>query len=171
MIGSLLTVVEHFMDQLQIAVTFGFGLLFQLFFLLLPVNLRNWTADQLNILTYLAMQSFAGGVLFFILPTVIGVYSLSWSQGGYLFLCLNTAAFLRVVWKIPLERSYPVTSEVEAVAPIVFNDVYSEEKMLLLDAASAQVEANSRVDRIRSQLVRVNPERQSLIRGGGSRGR
>lgn len=164
-----MSVLEYFMDQLQVALTFGCGLVFQLLFLLLPVDLKNWTQDLLSILTYLAVQSFSAGILFFVLPSAIGVYELSWSQGSYLFLCLNMVAFLRVVWKVPLERSYPVTAEVEAVKPIVFHDLYHEDKVALIDAATAQVEANERLGRIRAQLVRIDSERQGLIRGSGNR--
>lgn len=164
-----MTILEYFMGQLQIALTFGCGLILQLFFLMLPVDLKNWNQDLLSIFTYLAVQSFSAGVLFFVLPPVIGVYELSWSQGSYLFLCLNMVAFLRVVWKIPLERSYPVTAEVESVKPIVFNDLYHEDKVALIDAATAQVEANERVERIRAQLVRIDSERQSMLRSPGAK--
>lgn len=164
-----MTILEHFMGQLQIVLTFGCGLLFQLLFLMLPVDLKNWHQDLLSILTYLAVQSFSAGVLFFILPPMIGVYELSWSQGSYLFLCLNMVAMLRVVWKIPLERSYPVTAEVESVKPIIFNDLYHEDKVALIDAATSQVEANDRVERIRAQLVRIDSNRQTMLRSLGSR--
>jgi hypothetical protein len=152
------------MDQLQIGLTFLCGLLFQAFFLWLPIELKNWHDDLLNILTYLAVQSFSAGILFFILPTVIDVYYLSWTQGSYLFLVLNTVAFLRVIAKIPLEKSFVVTAEVEAVERIVFSDLYSDDKAALIDAASSRDEANFRVERIRQTLVRVNRER-SLLRG------
>ena len=95
---------------------------------------------------------------------MIEVYALSWSQGSYLFLVLNTAAFLRVNAKIPLERSYPVTAEVAAIDPIVFHDIFNEDKAVLIDAASSRPEANLRVERIRQNLLRINRER-SLLRG------
>ena len=157
-----------YLEQLQIALTFLCGVLFQAFFLWLPIELKNWHDDLLNILTYLAVQSFSAGILFFILPTVIDVYQLSWSQGSYLFLVLNTIAFLRVIWKIPLEKSYVVTAEIEAVERIVFNDLYSDDKLLLIDSASAREEANFRVERIRQTLVRVNRERTLLRPPPGS---
>lgn len=156
--------IEFYQTELQAILTFLCGIAFQFLFLWLPVDLKNWHDDLLNVLTYLAVQSFSAGVLFFILPSVIGAYSLSWSQGSYLFLVLNVIALLRVVWKIPLERSYPVTAEVEALKKIVFNDLYGEEKSTLIDMASALPEANHRVERVRQQLVRVSKE-ASLLRG------
>jgi hypothetical protein len=157
-------VVDFYREELQAVLTFICGLLFQGLFLFLPVDLKNWHDDLLNVLTYFAVQSFSAAVLFFLLPGIVGAYELSWPQGCYLFLVLNTLALFRVIQKIPLERSYPVTAEVEAVQKIVFGDLYTDDKLALLEAATAQAESNRRVERIRSQLVRVTREK-SILRG------
>jgi multidrug transporter EmrE-like cation transporter len=154
--------VTFYRDELQALLTFLCGFVLQLFFLFLPVDLKNWHDDLLNVITYLAVQGFSAGVLFFFLPEVIGAYSLSWGQGVYLFLVLSTLALLRSIQKIPLERSYPVTAEIDAVQKIVFGDLYTEEKSQLLEAATTQMQANMRVERIRAQLVRVTRERSIL---------
>jgi hypothetical protein len=160
--GVGMDIITFYREQLQAILTFGCGLIFQALFLFLPVDLKNWHDDLLNVLTYFAVQSFSAGILFFILPELIDVYHLSWAQGSYLFLCLNCLAFIRVVFKIPLERSYPVTAEVQAVQKVVFGDLYTEDKVMLLDSATSQVQSNARVERIRQQLVRINRERSIM---------
>lgn len=149
-------------DDLQAIVTFVCGVALQIFFLYLPIDLKNWRDDALNILTYLAFQSFWGGLLFFLVPLQMGAYSLSWGQGIYVFLVLNIVALARVVQKIPLERSYPVTAEIEAVQKVAFGDLYTEDKRSLIEAAASQSDSTLRMERIRLQLVRLSGEKAEV---------
>lgn len=132
----------------------------QLAFLVLPIDLRTWRKDLLNAWTYTGIQAFVAGLLFIVVPRLFGVFHLSDSATFMVITAVFLASWWRVVKSVPLEATFPVTSD-HVDSPVVsFDSFYNAERLRQLGELSGEDSYTlERQKALREMLVRRRVDR------------
>lgn len=132
----------------------------QLAFLVLPVALQNWEDDSLNVLTYVGIQVFMGSLIFVVVPTVLGIFTIGFSRAFVILLIVFVTACVRAYRIIPLEGTAPVVAKTETVRQVDFVEFYSNLRLRTLAELSAnRGDGAERIRDIKERLARKRPER------------
>lgn len=148
---------------LGIYLPLSIGVVAQVVFLLLPVDLRNWRDDALNALTYISMQVFVAAVVFVAIPRLYGLFHLGAKGAFTLLLGVGFAATLRALRIIPLEGTHPVIATAPPPAVVLFTEFYDKDRLLHLAVLSESDPDDVR--RIAAIKERVRKRGRDAVRG------
>lgn len=142
------------------------GAVVQVLFLLLPINFKNWDDDLIHVLTYVAIQGFAGAFIFIMVPAFLEITVLQNNTLVCLMCSICILAALRALRIIPLEFTYPVKQELIPHSPIQFNEFYNEKRFANLKGFSYDLpDAEIRYNAFREKLLRIHSnESESIIK-------
>jgi hypothetical protein len=139
------------------------GVVAQIAFLLLPVDLKNWRDDTLNAMTYVALQLFVAAVVFVAIPRVFDIFHLD-AKGAFLLLCVVlVSSWIRVIRIIPLEGTSPIRLEATSPPVVLFTDFYDKDRLLRLAALSESLPDDIR--RIQRIKERIRKRGRDSVRG------
>jgi len=154
-----------FSEILGLFLPLSIGIVAQLAFLWLPVDLRNWRDDTINACTYVSLQLFVAAIVFIAIPRLAAVYHLE-SKGAFTLLSVVfVASWLRVVKIIPLEGTDPVRRFAPAPPTVLFTEFYDKDRLLKLSTLSESSPDDIR--RIQRVKERVRKRGRESLRGGG----
>lgn len=158
-LNTLAEIIEIYMPAI-------IGAVAQIFFLLLPVDLKNWKDDDLNILTYIAVQIGVACVIFIGIPTVFELYSLGWKLELYLVTFVGILGWLRVTKLIPLEATAVSTLVPPKKTAIQFQDFNENQRLLLLSEVSMNsLDGQERYKKIKERIALRKPEKVDQLGG------
>ena len=136
------------------------GCIAQTVFLLLPVNLRNWSDDFINVLTYAGIQVFAACLVFVALPRMSSMFHLSDRGSFFLLLTVFLASWVRALKLIPLEATSPVSRKYEPQPRLQFSEFFEPERLRMLAEISENDPHSSRASQsVREKLRRRKAEK------------
>jgi hypothetical protein len=144
--------------------TFLVATFIQIFFLFLPLNLKNWEDDFLFVMTYVAGQVFIGGILFIIAPWIfekpaLQPLTLTALLGGFAF-----CAAYRSIKLMPLETCFFTNLEKESNNSKGFEEFFDEKRSQLLSQISfAMPDAQIHYNRLRERLRQTRGEENEEI--------
>ncbi len=156
-----MVVWNYILLYLSLYLSFVIGVICQFVFLLLPVTLRNWDDDLLNVLTYVSFQLLAACFLFVGFPSLFGLYRVNNGLALGIMGIVFMLGWLRAFRIIPLEFTYPI---VRAPAQMIklsfqeFNDIVRLRQ--IADFVRVEKEAGRRVGNLKERLLRKRAERQ-----------
>lgn len=166
---SSYTIQLWFHEFLSVYMPVIVGCLAQFFFLLLPVDLKNWNDDLLNVLTYMGVQIFVAGIIFIGIPLSFELYSLPLAVYFYILLLVGLFSWFKAIKTIPLEAtSLGTPSEPTLKRPSVqFNELMDPARMaLLVEAANSGTnDGGTRYLQIKERLMRRKPEKVDQVGG------
>lgn len=143
------------------------GALAQLFFLMLPVDLKNWADDDINILTYIGVQMFVACFIFIGIPKAFELYSLSTKTSIYILILVGVLGFIRVTKMIPLEATHLAAITVKRKPALTFNDFYDNQRMYALSEISLNsLDGPARYKKIKERIAFRKPEKVDQLGGG-----
>jgi uncharacterized membrane protein YhdT len=141
------------------------GVVAQVAFLLLPVDLRNWRDDALNALTYVVMQLLVAAFVFVAIPRWYDVFHLG-TPAAFSVLCVVfVIAVVRVLRIIPLEGTDPVLSVLPPPVAVLFTNFYDKDRLLKLALLSESDPDDLR--RIVGVKERIRKRGRESLRDGG----
>jgi len=160
-------------ESLGVYLPVSVGLVAQVTFLLLPVHLRNWRDDLVNVFTYVAFQMFVGAIIFVIVPRIFEFAPLGMRYLLALQAFVVFASLIRAQRIIPLEGTSPVLGTAPRPASVQFTEFYDRERMVQLAFLSENDPDDlARIARIKERVRRrgKNDSRTPMVmlRPGGS---
>jgi hypothetical protein len=136
------------------------GCMAQLVFLALPVDLKNWDDDFLNVMTYASVQMLVAGLIFIAIPIWMEVFHLETKAGAILILSSGFLAIFRSLRFIPLENTHPIALPREKPSTVQFSEFDTPIRMrLLAEASTLDPAGKARYEQIKERLVRRRPEK------------
>lgn len=136
------------------------GAIAQSVFLLLPVDLRNWEDDMLNVLTYVGMQVFVACFVFIAIPMGMNVFQMSMKTAVLVLAAVFICAWLRALKIIPLEFTYPVTKIADIPLKHTFLEFRDPSRLRqMVELERIDRESGRRVVNLRERLLRKKAER------------
>ena len=156
----LISIVDFLLTYVGIFI----GVIVQAFFLLLPVNFKNWDDDTLYVLTYIGLQGMTAAILFVLLPSVLEIKTLQYNTLFILITSICILAAFRALKIIPMEFTFPVKQEFHEQKKILFTEFYDAKRFAILaeipfDLPDAEVSYNS----FREKLMRTRAEDNESI--------
>jgi hypothetical protein len=145
--------IVHFFNEYFVYIL---GAIIQLFFILLPINLKNWDDDAVNICTYVCIQGLAAGIIFIVAPWFLESDQVSsWTLLFTIGLVMIIATF-RVIVLIPLEFTYPMLSSMIPYPKISFQSFLTPERWgALSESDFVSQDGDAHYNAFRERLLRV----------------
>jgi hypothetical protein len=112
------------------------GVIAQVVFLLLPVQLKNWRDDALNALTYISVQLFVACCLFVVFPRAAELFHLNDLQSFFVVCIVLVVSWFRVIQLIPLEGTSATVQVLPPPAQVGFTEFYDKVRLLSLASLS-----------------------------------
>lgn len=143
------------------------GAVAQFVFLLLPVDLKNWDSDLLNVMTYVVVQMFVAGLIFVAIPGVFELYELELFTSFYILLIVLLAGLIRAIRMIPLEMTHIEAVVVERKPALSFNELYDNQRIIQLNEVKVGAhDAMIRFMEIKEKIAKRKPEKVDQVGGG-----
>ncbi|KAB8027386.1 hypothetical protein [Fluviispira multicolorata] len=140
------------------------GIIIQSVFLLLPIEFKNWDDDTLNVMTYVSLQVFVGGVLFVISPWFFEAKQLSSFTLIGFFGVILILAVARAIILIPLEFTHAVKEQLYISKKINFFEFFYSKRMLELGEIPFDMpDGELRYNAFRERLARSRAEDNESI--------
>ncbi|WP_186645632.1 hypothetical protein [Fluviispira vulneris] len=140
------------------------GIIIQSVFLMLPIDFKNWDDDSLNVMTYVALQVFVGGLLFVISPWFFESSRLSGFTLVGFFGTIGILAVAKALKIIPLEFTHAVKEQIHIPKKINFFEFFYTKRMLELgEIPFDQADAEIRYNAFRERLVRTRADENETI--------
>lgn len=144
------------------------GAIAQVVFLLLPVDLKNWDSDLLNVMTYIAVQMLVAAIIFVGIPITFELYELHTFTSFYILLVVAVLGFIRAIRMIPLEMTHVDPIIVERRAALSFNELYDNQRVNQLAAVTLSAPGGiSRYIEIKERIAKRKPDKVDEVGGGG----
>jgi hypothetical protein len=125
----------------------------QIVFLFLPIDLRNWDDDSLNVATYVVLQMFVAGLLFVVMPRLSDLFFLDARMAFYVLATVGFLGLVKALRQIPLEKTAPVLKQVQGLPYVNFAEFYDKDRLLQLALLSeADVDDVKRIRNIKERL-------------------
>lgn len=160
--------LNFFAEIIEVYLPAFIGAVAQIFFLLLPVDFKNWIDDDLNVMTYVALQMLVAAAIFVGIPFCFELYDLSTRTAVYILLVVGVLGWVRAVRIIPLEATHLEPVIIKKKPGIVFNEFYENQRMFLLGEISQNaIDGQARYKNIKERLALRKPEKVDQL-GGGS---
>lgn len=143
------------------------GVVAQFVFLLLPVDIKNWEYDTLNVLTYVVMQMFSAAIIFVAIPVFFQLYHLQEFTHFYIVITVGMLAVFRCLRIIPLENTNIEAVIVKKEKGLDFREFFDPKRIAAMVENNTDFEPNKpeRFALLRQRLARRKIEKVDQIGG------
>ena len=112
------------------------GVIAQFVLLALPIDLKNWRDDSINVLTYIGVQLSVACGIFVIIPDLYDLFRLGVRESFLLLCVVGVAALFRCIKTIPLEGTSASVSFLPAPPVVNFIEFYEKLRLISLSSLS-----------------------------------